>query len=438
MNFHSVPHRLWRVNSLAARVAFAVVAHSFLAPIGICAEWSLTPRAFVSLASGPVSDIRELSGVTYLGPAAGSLQRFAAIQDENNRLVVMDVDFSANGTINSATSVSSRSLSVNADYEGIAFTNPARNSVFVSEESTPGVHEHSLATGARLKTVALPNVFQNDRDNRGLESLTRSVDGSTMWTANEEALTVDGPTATQAHGTNVRLLRLSDNGVSVTAGPQFVYNVDPIHAGSSPDRSGLSDLVLLPDDTLLALERSRTMSISLQNRIYQVDFADATDVSTTAFASGLDGKTFEPVGKTLLWSGASAGNMEGIALGPQLAANRWVLLAVFDNAGVGPNFVASFELTRSCPLAGDYDCSGAVDGDDYSLWSQAFGSPGPHAADGNGDGAVDAADYVVWRANLAAGAATAQNLVLPALPEPSFRLLALFPPFALGITRRRV
>ncbi len=400
------------------------------------ADWAITPRGFVSLSADPMWDIRELSGVTYLGSAAGGLERFAAIQDENSRIVVIDVAFSANGTIDSATAASVRTLNVGADYEGIAYTGPARNSVFVSEETTSGVHEHSLATGVRLQSVGLPNVFQADIGNRGLESLTRSVDGTTMWTANEEALSVDGPLATQAHGTTVRLQRLTDNGVTVSAGPQFAYNVDPIHAGNDPDRSGLADLVMLPDSTLLALERSRTQSISLQNRVYQVDFTGATDISTPAYAAGLDGKSFTPVGKSLLWTGSAAGNMEGIALGPQLAGNRWVLLSVFDNAGFGPNFIASFELTHTSPIVGDYNCSGSVDNDDYALWSQSFGSSGSFAADGNGNGAVDAADYVVWRANSSAAKDSNVRASSQTIPEPNSELLLVLSASLAGAFQR--
>ena len=41
----------------------------------------------------------------------------------------------------------------NRDFEGIAFTNSTRNSVYVSdEEPTPGVREYSLTDGSRLQT----------------------------------------------------------------------------------------------------------------------------------------------------------------------------------------------------------------------------------------------------------------------------------------------
>jgi hypothetical protein len=58
------------------------------------AGWMVTPRSSVSLAAGPVSNIRELSGVRNLGPQAGGLERFVAIQDENRQIVVLDESLS--------------------------------------------------------------------------------------------------------------------------------------------------------------------------------------------------------------------------------------------------------------------------------------------------------------------------------------------------------
>ena len=53
-------------------------------------------------------------------------------------------------------------------------------------------------------------------------------------------------------------------------------------------------------------------------------------------------------------------------------------------------------------LAGDYDDTGTVDSQDYSVWRSSFGQSvaSYSGADGNGDGIVDAADYVAWRKNL--------------------------------------
>lgn len=46
---------------------------------------------------------------------------------------------------------------------------------------------------------------------------------------------------------------------------------------------------------------------------------------------------------------------------------------------------------------GDYDFNGEVDANDYTVWSDSYGSTTLLAADGNGDGVVDAADYTLWR-----------------------------------------
>ncbi len=71
------------------------------------------------------------------------------------------------------------------------------------------------------------------------------------------------------------------------------------------------------------------------------------------------------------------------------------------------NAVEQFAELLAPDLPGDFDRSGAVDGDDYLLWRQQFGSlsitPGS-GADGNNDGVVNLGDYTVWRDHL--GAAT--------------------------------
>lgn len=59
-------------------------------------------------------------------------------------------------------------------------------------------------------------------------------------------------------------------------------------------------------------------------------------------------------------------------------------------------------VNLSPTLAGDYDRNGAVESNDYIVWSTSFGSTIASNADGSGNGVVDAADYTVWRDNLGA------------------------------------
>lgn len=85
--------------------------------------------------------------------------------------------------------------------------------------------------------------------------------------------------------------------------------------------------------------------------------------------------------------------------------------------------VAWWYGTPTTPITGDYDGSGTVDADDYTIWKNTFGGsviPGTDA-DGSGDGIVNLADYTIWRDNL--GATSALNA--QAVPEPSSLLVCL-------------
>ena len=62
-------------------------------------------------------------------------------------------------------------------------------------------------------------------------------------------------------------------------------------------------------------------------------------------------------------------------------------------------------LLEAAAPAGDYDGDGDVDGADYGLWFNEYGSVTVlhgSGADGNHDGVVDAADFAVWRDSFAA------------------------------------
>jgi Esterase-like activity of phytase len=350
--------------------------------------------------------------------------------------VQFNLDLGEDGTIYSAAAVSGVTLSPSGDYEGIAYTGPARNSVFVSDETTNGVYEHNLTTGVRIQTVPIPAVFGTARADKSFESLTRAVSGSAMWTANEEGLGMDSQVSTPIAGTTVRLQKLIDNGSGVTAGPQYAYVTDPIHSLSSPKRSGVSDLVMLPDDTLITLERSVASATPVyRNSIYQVDLTGATDVSTAEFNAGLLGKTYTPATKTQLWAGTAGGglshlgeDMEGLALGPVLEDGNYLLVGIVDDDDIlSNNTVVAFELSLTgCSLAGDYNCNGKIDEADQAMWRNTFGSTLNLSADGNQDGMVDALDYTFWRDQLGksagAGGAALAGAAIPA-PEPGAAIL---------------
>jgi hypothetical protein len=404
------------------------------------ANWSVARvnHAVITPPSG--ATIAEMSGVTYLGPV-GNAHRFLAAEETKGELVQFDLTFTAAGGISAVSNVTAVDIVPTNDFEGIAYTNPERNSVFLSSETGSSLREISLATGAELQTVATTKLWGAQRPNLALESLTRSADGATMWTANEQAITADGSTSTASAGTPVRLFQLDVAGDIVTHGSQFVYHVEPIH-GSSPlgsPQSGLSDLAMMPDGTLLALERSVAVTSPIYlNRIYEIDFAGATDVTQQPYTYGVLGQVYVPVGKSLRWSGAidaSFGqNMEGLTLGPRLTNGQWSLIGVVDNGdGSSGNTIVAF--TATLLHSADFNADGAVNGADFLRWQQGQGKlTGATFEEGDADlnGAVDAADLGIWKA-LFGGP---QSAAAHAIPEPATALLAIAAALALMGAKR--
>jgi Esterase-like activity of phytase len=322
--------------------------------------YSLDYRGKVQLGTDKATDqngakftITGMSGIAY-----GFENHYVVVMDNSNRLVFLKITFKDDGTIDQASVTGGHTVPTSRDYEGVAYTGQERNSVFLSSEETPpppAVYEYSLDKSAKLlQTVGMPAVFKTQVDNRGLESLTRRPDGKEMWTANEEALTADGPVSSQTTGTVVRLVRLNVQGDKVTPAQEYAYIVEPTHRGvGQPVCSGLSDLVELPDGTLLTLERSAMEGLPIfETRIYQVDFTGATDISQGDLAHGLKGQTYTPVGKKQLFASSRIGeNLEGLCLGPKLPNGNQLLVGVVDNGDpVSKNTVVSFELADPAPL----------------------------------------------------------------------------------------
>lgn len=293
-----------------------------------------------------------VSGIVWLQD-----DRYLAVMDNSNHVVALRIKLGDDGEIASASVAGGLSLDQSLDFEGITVSPHEKGMVFLSNEGkgkeVPDIRKYDLNTGKNAARVKMPVVFSKARPNLGLESLTMTADGGEMWTANEEALAVDGDTSTQEHGTTVRLVRIIPGTETYAVSAQYAYETDPIPTGLIPlpsaraggeSRGGVSDLVALPNGRLLVLERSflnRGLASSLGSWIYLVDFTGATDINGNVL--GLKGQDYKPVKKTLLWSG-SVGNLEGLTLGPALGNGNRTLIGVTDGQGVLGNSVVSFEL----------------------------------------------------------------------------------------------
>ncbi|MFM9958954.1 MAG: esterase-like activity of phytase family protein [Phycisphaerales bacterium] len=336
---------------------------------------------------------------------------FAAVMDNSNKVVRFSLAVnSGTGAVSSPVLAAGVSLESTRDFEGIARMPPASSGfgmgdVLLSDEAAPpggpGVSRWAVPSGIGFGNVGVPSVFGAIRANFGFESLTSGVGRlahDEVWAANEEALTVDGAASSQSAGTTVRLLRM----VGGVASQQFAYVCDPWHGTAiSGARSGLSDLCLLPDGRLLALERSFAFSGSgfFRTRIYLVDVSGATDVSGLA---SLGGGGFTAATKTLLYSGFLQ-NVEGLCVGPALTTSgEYALIGITDDADpISTNSVYAWKVAGvgPVPCAGDVNDDGFRNTADLTGFLGAFGSagaPGFRAADLVPDGTVNTADLVFF------------------------------------------
>lgn len=273
--------------------------------------------------------IAGLSGITWLGK-----DEFIAVMDNSDKLVRLRITFDASGRFASFNVLGGITLEHKRDFEGIASDPLNREIVWLADE---GLHTAPPAVGDALPRITAYRIddgraihsltplpeWAHRRINLGLESLAISSSGTHLWTANEEALTIDGPTATATSGTTVRLFRFTRSGGGFRPDGQFLYTTEPVHVGSDDNArkfSGVCDLIALDDGRLIVLERSfgfRALLPSVLSRI----FLFTPDDSRGGRAS-----------KALLWSGPTE-NLEGLCMGPTQPDGSRLILGVSDNNG---------------------------------------------------------------------------------------------------------
>lgn len=305
----------------------------------------------------------ELSGIAYFGmdQTRPDTYRFLVVSDSSRQVyelkVVLDT---SQKRIRSTELAPAFTVRVGEDLEGIAY-NPHRESVFISSEVGPAIREHLRLpvgegkAGDLLAEVAIPGIFRNIRQNRGFEAVAFDPVRRELWTANEEALTVDGPPSTANEGTLVRIQKFDEK---LNAAGQWAYRTEPV--GPRPplqhqyEASGVVAMEVLPGGELLVLERAVDIERFLgqavprfTSRLYEVDLSNAEDVSAVA---SLEGKTLRVAGKRLLWSKSfgfeNPCNYEGMTLGPLFQDGpRSVFIISDDQGGLFNQKLKLFELS---------------------------------------------------------------------------------------------
>lgn len=330
------------LNHLSVIFIFLLSLNVFISP----AESHASSLAIKNITGNPFvlkpdHDAHELSGITYTGG-----DKYYAVGDNtSSRFYELEIKLHPDGSIKSAKVVRSIPASLSYDSEDIIFY-PPNGHLFICSESDHSVKKFSTSGGKPVKTIkTIPGIYKKTRINLSLESI--SYGNKAFWICNEEALPVDGDTAYQlkkkneTKGTIVRLQKFDETFTPVS---QYAYEVDPVSelfpenhgifkrlAGK--EVSGVSALAVLPAGQLLVLERSLGYHgiTPFRNRIYLVDFEQATDVSKTP---SLKNAEFKTVKKTKLWeSFFLIANYEGMCLGPKLNDGSYVLVLISDDGG---------------------------------------------------------------------------------------------------------
>ncbi len=203
-----------------------------------------------------------------------------------------------------------------------------------------GAYAGALPTPERF--AMRPDRRSGPRNNLTFEGLAFARDGRTLWVSMEAPLWQDGNVPSPTAGAMTRITQLDRDGRVLR---QVAYPVDAIPrapaAGKFAD-NGVSEILALDDEHLLAIERSAVQDGAGQYRnfirIYEMDISGATDVQGLASLAGAD---FIPATKRLLLDLTTlplprVDNIEGMAWGPRLSNGNESLVLVSDN-----NFNAS-------------------------------------------------------------------------------------------------
>lgn len=331
--------------NVLGRARRAHVAVLLVAGVALAAE--ATPRLSVISEVRRPPRPRSLSGITYVGG-----ERYYAVADEGGGveggLYPLTIRFDDSGRRLKSMSICDVQdrvkLHGTTDLEGCAYARKTKT-VWAVDEANGGICEYDPTSGRLLARVAMPEVlWRKKRPNYGLESLTMSENALTMWTANEEALTVDGALSSPTNGTTVRLVRFDRPSVKepFKLTRMVAYETDRWtnrETFGPACRHGVSDLIVLSDGRLLVLERDLSsilpgnkIGASFTNTIYLVDPTTGTDVKDFP---ALKDAVYEPVKKTqLLEMRRQLANNEGFCLGPKLANGDRMIIMVAD-AGDG-------------------------------------------------------------------------------------------------------
>jgi hypothetical protein len=231
------------------------------------------------------------------------------------------------------------------DLESIRF-DPQSDDVWYASEGSDdsGIDPFIAASdpdGKLITSLVIPMFMVPGDENRGprenlaFEGLTFSVDGASLWVANEGPLYQDGEPSSHESTSYSRITQIDREGNVIG---QFACQIDRLP--EQPETSatiGFSEILAVSERSFLVIERASVetpTTINYYVRIHEVSVDGATDISGI---DALESTAFVPASRRLVLDLNAAGvepmtNVEGIAWGPDLEnGNRSLVLVSDDN-----------------------------------------------------------------------------------------------------------
>ena len=219
----------------------------------------------------------------------------------------------------------------NRDPEGIMYLRDSER-LWISGEADNQIREYTLDAQPTGRTLSLPESYAHLSRLYGLESLAYDAISRTFYTVNESTLPADGAQASSVNG-KANLLRIAAIPAEEGSPRELFYQMDApaAHRTAAQYAMGVSELLVLPDQRLLVLEREAfvpkgKIGAFVACKLYVVDPRESTTSS-------------RPLSKRLLCSWRTKlnltargwANYEGMCLGPRLADGSQVIILLSDS-----------------------------------------------------------------------------------------------------------
>lgn len=243
------------------------------------------------------------------------------------------------------------------DPEGVAFFRS--DQIFVSSEGAqlprllvpPAIFLFNFK-GKKLSSWPTPQMYWPEdlsqlgkwgvKENKAFEALSIDYENDHLWVATESALHQDVQATENGEGTQyIRLSRFNIKEAAIM--DQFIYPMDSrIEVNNLKGANGLTDFLYLGGEKLIVIERAYLKDNSVVGdrktdanfvRLFLTDCSQASDVSQY---QELKQGNFVTCGKRQLADlsallGDNLDNIEGIAMGPKVSEDSYLLVLVSDN-----------------------------------------------------------------------------------------------------------